>query len=165
MHDEQPALSEAVRLHSVRVLSDRFLVASGLTEQMIRSSHVAGANFIMIDEGCGRIARLMNAYCDQIAGRMAELGSDCDWPARALPDHSYDTAETILLAEHPVDAVFAVALDAFGQSVLEAVRLTSTQGDRPTADLLTSLWRDIDRQLWRHLPRQTAPMQLFLATD
>jgi hypothetical protein len=39
-------------------------------------------------------------------------------------------------------------LDAFGQSVLDTVTEARAYGDTTTAEVMTRVWRCVDRQLW-----------------
>lgn len=164
MRLEQPFLTDVVRFHSLHLLSEHLLAASDLFDEMIGSSrNVVGPDFIMIDEGCGKIARLMSAVCARITERMQELGSPSDWPVRLMSGHAFDSSEPATFAGDQANVVFTLTLDAFGQSVLEAADLTTSRGDFATADLLGCLWRDIDRQLWRDVRRPATPLQLFIS--
>ncbi len=166
MPQEQLFLTDVVRFRSLHLLSEKLLTASDLFDRMIGSSrNVVGTDFIMIDEGCGRIARLMSIVCSGIAERMQELGSPSDWPVRAISDQALNSIEPLPFAGDPADVVFTLTLDAFGQSVLEAVSLATSLGDLSTADLLARLWHDIDRQLWRDVRGPTEHLQLFISVD
>lgn len=85
MRQAEPLLTDVVRFQSLEVLNGRFLAASNLFAQMMGSSrNVIGADFIMIDEGCGQVACLMTTCCDQIAGYGATLNANCGRACRPL---------------------------------------------------------------------------------
>jgi len=134
-------VSEAARSRSLDLLNRHLAAAVVLQDRMRQSPrNVRGRDFIMVDDLCDRVARLMEGCTVVIVARVAGLGGVPKWPDQ--PDCYSRTiaAETQLAIAGP--------LDAFGQSVLDAATVAEAYGDTTTADLLAGLWHDVDRHLW-----------------
>jgi starvation-inducible DNA-binding protein len=142
---------ERARQQSLALLNQHLAAAVILQDRMRRSPrHLPGATFIMIDEMCDQVASLMETCTTLIAARLEDLGGTAIWPVlldTTVPDQS---AQRIRI-ENPLVLRFGEAdpLDAFGQSVLDAVTVAEAYGDTTTADVMERIWRDVDRQLWK----------------
>jgi len=130
------------RKQSLKLLNQHLAAAVILQDRMQQSQrHVRGPDFIMVDDLCDRVARLMQGCTTVIASRVEDLGGVPQWPAQ-LGLHP------AILADE-ADVAISSPLDAFAQSVLDAATVAEAYGDATTADLLAGLWRDVDRHLWR----------------
>jgi len=135
----QPA--DNSRHASLDLLNRHLAAAVILQDRMIQSPrHVRGADFIMVDDLCDRVARLMEGCTMEIATRVAELGGVPQWPDQLGWRKPAQTEDAAVAVSDP--------LDSFGQSVLDAASVAEAYGDAATAGLLAGLWRDVDRHLW-----------------
>lgn len=145
------AFPEEARQQSLALLNQHLAAAVILQDRMRRSPrNRVGANFIMIDDTCDQVASLMETCTMRIADRLHDLGGTVRWPV-LLDDFISDNA-----VRHPsmtsqlVNELPDVApLDAFAQSVLDAVTVAAAYGDTATAEVLEQIWRGVDRQLWK----------------
>ncbi|MBC7735739.1 MAG: hypothetical protein H7245_00585 [Candidatus Saccharibacteria bacterium] len=150
------AFPEEARQQSLALLNQHLAAAVILQDRMRRSPrNRMGANFIMIDDMCDQVAGLMETCTMRIADRLHDLGGTVRWPV--LLDHG--TSETSVshpsMTGHLVNGLpDAEPLDAFGQSVLDAVTVAAAYGDKATADVMEKIWRGVDRQLWRVVLQQ-----------
>lgn len=142
---------EQTRQRSVALLNQHLAAAVVLQDIMRRSPRsLLGADFIMIDYTCDQVASLMETCKMLIADRLHDLGGIVCWPV--LPDgiesvqsvrHSGKAGQLVIGSPN------AEPLDAFGQSVLDAVTVASAYGDKVTAGVIEKIWRGVDRQLWK----------------
>ncbi len=144
---------DPARTRSLDLLNQHLAAAVILQDRMLQSPrHVRGADFIMVDELCDRIAHLMESCAGEIAGRVADLGGTPHWPVRPVPRGRVAPIIPCDLPDpvrtEPKHAANDGALDLFGQSVLDAVSVAQAYGDGATADMLAQVWRDVDRHLW-----------------
>jgi len=131
--------AETARTTSLDLLNRHLAAAVILQDRMLHSSrNVRGPDFIMVDDLCDRVARLMEGCTMVIATRVADLGGVPQWPDQL----GWRTPTT------PKVAPIAGPLEAFAQSVLDAATVAEAYGDEATSDLLASMWRDVDRHLW-----------------
>jgi len=109
-----------------------------------------GANLIIIDDMCDQAANLMETCTMRIADRLHDLGGTVRLPVlldKFMSDNSvWDPSMTSQLANGLPDKK---PLDAFGQSVLDAVTMAAVYGDTATAEVMKQIWRGVDRQLWK----------------
>lgn len=111
--------------------------------------NVKGPNFIALHELFDSLAQQADAHADLIAERAVQLGGLVNAAARHV------AAESTLPPFKPglsdwKDCTKALAdsLASFGKSVRKAIETADNAGDAATADLFTSLTRDIDKSLW-----------------
>ena len=94
-----------------------------------------GANFIMIGHMCDQVASLMETCTMRIAERLNDLGGTVRWPVLLdgfVSDNSVRNASRAgqLINELPD----VKPLDAFAQSVLDAVTVAAAYGNTSTAE-------------------------------
>jgi len=133
--------ADEIRNTSIDLLNQHLAAALILQDRMLQSPrHIRGPDFIMVDDLCDRVARLMEGCTMVIATRVADLGGALQWPVRL---GWYPSAE-------PLEAELAIVtpLDEFAQSVLDAAAIAEAYGDAATVDVLAGVWRDVDRHLW-----------------
>jgi starvation-inducible DNA-binding protein len=117
----------------------------------VKQAHwnVKGPHFIALHELFDRIAEIVEQQSDVLAERINALGGRANGTARIVAMQSS-------LTEFPLDAedgpiyVAAVAdkLSMFGKRVRIDICCAAKFGDAGTADILTEISREIDRQLW-----------------
>lgn len=166
MPQDRPVSDEGMQAQTVALLKAQIAAASAVFARMAGSSrHVAGVDFVMLDHSCGQIARLMDRCCALIAERVQSLGGSAEWIAQFPTDQVAEQARPMSMRKVAEDAFYAATLKALCQSLLDAATLAETQGDKPTSDLLTRVWREIDRGLWQMVPQDGVQVQLYLLVD
>jgi DNA-binding ferritin-like protein len=166
MPQDQPVLDEGGQAQTVALLNMQIAAASEVFVQMIHSSrHVAGVDFIMLDHSCDRIARLMDRCCALISERVLSLGGNADWAAQFPTDQTPEHTRPMSALKVADDAFYAATLEALCQSLLDAATLAERQGDGPTSDLLTRVWREVDRGLRQMIPQDSVEVHLYLSVD
>lgn len=145
------AFPEEARQQSLALLNQHLAAAVILQDRMRRSPrNRMGANFIMIDDMCDQVAGLMETCTMRIADRLHDLGGTVRWPVLLDEFMSDDSVRRRSMTRQPVNGLPDVEkLDAFGQSVLDAVTVVAAYGDTATAEVMEQIWRGVDRQLWK----------------
>jgi starvation-inducible DNA-binding protein len=145
MQAARDASIEQTRQKSLTLLNQHLAAAVILQDRMRRSPrNVMGENFIMIDDMCDQVASLMETCTMLIADRLHDLGGTVRWPV--LQDEVVSRQSMGHLIDRPPGSE---PLDAFGQSVLDAVTVATAYGDTTTAGVMEQIWRGVDRQLWK----------------
>lgn len=160
MQTDRNAVPDQTRQQSLSLLNLQLAAAAQLQDQMHHSSrNRLGANFIMIDDLCAQVSSVMEVCSTLISARMADLGQTAPWPAPPKPmlldgsgpaEPLRDTGLRVFQPSGPMvmASIELAPLDAFGQSVLDAVTEAQAYGDMATAEVMTAVWRCVDRQLW-----------------
>lgn len=119
--------------------------------------NVKGAQFHQLHLLFDTLAEELDGHADEVAERAVALGGTATGTARAvsaaskLPDFPAGTCECLAVV-----AVLVERYAAVGGSAREGIRTAADAGDEGTADLLTGLVRDLDKNLWfleAHLQR------------
>lgn len=142
---------EQARQQSLALLNQHLAAAVILQDRMRRSPrNLRGVNFIMIDDMCDQVASLMETCTMLIADRLRDLGGQALWPVLLDEVVLEQTVRQPGRAGQLVNGMpDAEPLDAFGQSVLDAVTVATAYGDTTTAGVMEKIWRGVDRQLWK----------------
>lgn len=150
MQAARNASFERTRQQSMALLNRHLAAAVILQDRMRRSPrNLMGANFIMIDDMCDQVASLMETCTMLIADRLHDLGGKVLWPVLLDEAASGRSARDPDMAGQWINGLSdAEPLDAFGQSVLDAVAVAEAYGDTTTAGVMEQIWRGVDRQLW-----------------
>lgn len=145
------ASPEEVRQQSLALLNQHLAAAVILQDRMRRSPrNRVGANFIMIDDMCDQVASLMQTCTMRIADRLHDLGGTVRWPVLLDEVMSENSVRHPSAAGQLVNGLLDIEpLDAFGQSVLDAVTVAAAYGDTTTAEVMEQIWRGVDRHLWK----------------
>jgi starvation-inducible DNA-binding protein len=145
MQAARNASIEQARQKSLTLLNHHLAAAVILQDRMRRSPrNLRGENFIMIDDMCNQVASLMETCTMLIADRLHDLGGTVRWPV--LLDEVVSRQSVGHLIGGPPGSE---PLDAFGQSVLDAVTMATAYGDKTTAAVMEQIWRGVDQQLWK----------------
>ncbi len=150
MHDTRNDLSADTRGQVIRLLNARLADAIDLGLQTKHAHwNVKGAHFIALHELFDRIAGDIAEHVDTIAERVTALGGTAGGTlaavARATGLEAYP--EDIADGLAHVDALSAAMAD-FGRKVRAGIDETARLGDADTADVLTEVSREVDKQLW-----------------
>jgi len=142
---------EEARQQSLALLNQHLAAAVILQDRMRRSPrNRMGANFIMIDDMCDQVAGLMETCTMRIADRLHDLGGTVRWPVLLDEVMSEISVRHPSMTSQLVNELPDVKpLDAFAQSVLDAVTVAAAYGDTATAEVFEQIWRGVDRQLWK----------------
>jgi starvation-inducible DNA-binding protein len=111
--------------------------------------NVKGSQFIMLHELFDKVAGVVFESIDEIAERATALGGVALGTVRMAAQHS-------MLEEYPTAAVtgeehlnaLVDRLASYAASVCSAIEQAQDLGDLDTADLFTSISRDMDKYLW-----------------
>jgi len=150
MHKTRIDLLEKARRKLADLLNARLADAIDL-KLSAKHAHwnVKGPHFISLHELFDGLATALDGPIDEIAERITALGGTADGTvglvARRTALDPYP-AEIVAGAAH-VEALAAAAA-AFGRGIRKAIGQADRLGDEGTADLLTGVSREIDKQLW-----------------
>jgi starvation-inducible DNA-binding protein len=139
-------LPAATRQQVIALLNARLADATDLKSQ-VKQAHwnIKGAQFFSLHELFDAIAGRLDAHIDDIAERAVQLGGVAAGTVRQAAAES-------TLPEPPAVANWTVwiadVLAIHGAKVRSAIDATAALGDADTADLLTGVSRDIDKDLW-----------------
>ncbi len=160
MHLTHNTLSEPIRIQSIELLNRHLAAAIDLHAQ-IKQAHwnVRGPGFIAIHELFDKVSEHVETYSDMLAERAGGLGGTAHGTIQTVAEKSFLIPYDLGIADER-SHLFAVSssLAAFGQSVRDAIGLSTGFGDVTTADLLTEISRGIDQQLW-FVESHTPPKQ------
>ena len=147
------ASPEEAREQSLALLNQLLAAAVILQDSMRRSPrNRMGANFIMIDDMCDQVASLMETCTMRIADRLHDLGGTVRWPVLLDEFMSENSVRHPSMTGQPVNGLPDIKpLDAFAQSVLDALTVAAAYGDTATFEVIEQIWRGVDRQLWKVL--------------
>ncbi len=150
MHKTRIVLSETIRQAIAPVLATRLADAIDLSLQLKQAHwNVKGPQFIALHELFDAIHTVLNAQVDALAERLAALGGTPEGTVQAVARRSVLAAYplNITRGDQHLDAV-ASALASFGGLTRAAIDDCDAAGDKVTADLLTAITAEIDKQLW-----------------
>jgi starvation-inducible DNA-binding protein len=150
MHNTKIDLALDRREQLVGLLNDRLADAADLKSQAKQAHwNVKGMNFIALHELFDQVATAAEAQTDLIAERITTLGGTAYGTVR-------QAAQKSSLSEYPleitdgtahVDALSSALAD-FGKKVRSDIDRAAKIGDQDTADLLTEISRETDKNLW-----------------
>lgn len=111
--------------------------------------NVKGPSFIALHELFDSVASEVTEFVDTVAERIVALGGTAEGTLAAVSSRSKLPAYplTISSGRDHVDALTS-AMAAVGKAVRAAIDTATELGDADTADLFTSISRDLDKKLW-----------------
>lgn len=150
LHNTKIDIEKGKREQIIGILNQRLADASDLKSQAKQAHwNVKGMNFFQLHELFDAVATTVEGHIDLIAERITTLGGTAYGTVR-------QAAQQSSLSEYPleitdgaahVDAL-STALADFGRLVRRNIDDTGNLGDQDTADLLTEISREIDKNLW-----------------
>jgi len=150
MFETENDISIDRRVQLSRLLNQRLASAVDLQMQMKQAHwNVKGPNFIGLHELFDKVAEAVEAYVDELAERVVQLGGVAQGTVRMaaastrLPEYSPEISEGTAHVEG-----VARALSTFGQEVRNSIEEAGALDDADTADLFTEISRGIDKWLW-----------------
>ena len=150
LHTTKNPLPLQSREQLVELLNTRLACAIDLQLQAKHAHwNVKGPNFIALHELFDAVYTTATGHVDSLAERAVQLGGTARGLAQGV------VKETKLRA-YPTSAVAGTehvealshALAAFGTQVREGIELADEYGDPATADLLTGMVEEVEKQLW-----------------
>ena len=150
LHETKNDIAKGKREKVIAILNQRLADASDLKSQAKQAHwNVKGMNFIALHELFDAVATAVEGHIDLIAERITTLGGTAMGTVRLAASNSS-------LSEYPheitdgtahVDAL-STALADFAKLVRKNIDDTSDLGDQDTADILTEISREPDKNLW-----------------
>jgi starvation-inducible DNA-binding protein len=150
LHETKNDIAKGKREKVIVILNQRLADASDLKSQAKQAHwNVKGMNFIALHELFDAVATAVEGHIDLIAERITTLGGTAMGTVRLAASNSS-------LSEYPheitdgtahVDAL-STALADFAKLVRKNIDDASDLGDQDTADLLTEISRETDKNLW-----------------
>jgi starvation-inducible DNA-binding protein len=157
MHKTRNDLADNTRKAMGALLNARLADAIDL-RLSLKQAHwnVKGPSFIAIHELFDAIQGRVDGFVDEIAERAVALGVTAHGTTQAVARAStLSPFDLNLIAEKEMLRAVADHLAAFAKIVREAIDAADEAGDKDTADLFTSVSRQMDKDLWfveAHLP-------------
>ena len=134
----------------VAILQAQLADSSDLYSQ-IKQAHwnVKGAEFIALHQLFDTVAATVLLATDTIAERILQLGGEAAGTTRFVAKKSTLPEYPLLNADckQHVKAVRTV-LELYANASRDAINSTDDLGDPVTADIFTSITRDVDKHLW-----------------
>jgi starvation-inducible DNA-binding protein len=150
LHNTKIDIPKEKREKLVALLNQRLADASDLRSQAKQAHwNVKGPNFIALHELFDQVATGLDTHVDDIAERVTALGGTAMGTVRLAAQNSS-------LDEYPheisdgtahVDALSSALAD-FGKKVRADIDKSEELDDKDTADLFTSVSKEIDKLLW-----------------
>ena len=150
MNPSRNDLPEANRVKLTTLLNERLAEAIDLSLQTKQAHwNVKGPNFIALHELFDSLAGIVTGFVDELAERITALGGTAEGTVAAVSGRSK-------LPAYPLEITsgrdhtnrLADSLAAFGKSARASIELAEQLDDADTADLLTGISRETDKQLW-----------------
>jgi starvation-inducible DNA-binding protein len=150
MHPTRNNLDLEVRKQVAVFLNERLADLLDLAMQAKQAHwNVKGPSFLPLHELFDSIAGLLPGFIDEVAERIVALGGVAEGTLASVASHTslppYPTDITSG-AEH-LEAISDAIADV-GKRVRADIGRAGDLGDEGTADLLTGLSRELDKQLW-----------------
>jgi starvation-inducible DNA-binding protein len=143
-------LASNVRDKSIELLNQQLADSLDLYSQLKQAHwNIKGKDFYQLHLLFDTFAEHAEEWIDEIAERATELGGYATGTVRDSAAHSS-------LEEYPHDAVDGAEhvkavverLAAYAASSRKGIDTTAEWGDQATADLLTQITREVDKDLW-----------------
>lgn len=150
MHKTRIDLPEKARRKLVDLLNARLADAIDLS-LTAKHAHwnVKGPRFIALHELFDGLAAALDGPVDELAERITTLGGTADGTVALVARRtSLDPYPAGITAGMDHVEALAAAVGAFGAGLRKAIGQADRLGDEGTADLLTGVSREIDKQLW-----------------
>ena len=150
MHNTKIDIAAEKRERLIELLNQRLADAADLKSQAKQAHwNVKGMSFIALHELFDQVATAADGHADMLAERITTLGGTAFGTVR-------QAAQKSSLSEYPleitdgtahVDALSSALAD-FGKRVRTDIDTAGELGDQDTADLLTEVSRETDKNLW-----------------
>jgi starvation-inducible DNA-binding protein len=150
MHPTRNDIPEAARKQIIELLQPRLAETIDLNLQSKQAHwNVKGPHFLALHQLFDQVYEKTGEAVDTLAERIVQLGGTADGTIQAVAKASKLTAYPMTIStgkEHLEALAGAVALA--GKSVRKAIDHATEMRDADTADILTSISEEFDKQLW-----------------
>ena len=150
MHRTKNDLSEKVRIQVAALLQERLAEAIDLVTHAKQAHwNVKGPAFIALHELFDKVYENAGEHADLIAERILQLGGTAEGTARVVAKQSQlpEYSLTITSGHDHIEAL-SRSLAWFGSTVRQSIDKVDEVGDKDTADILTEISRQADKDLW-----------------
>ncbi|MGE3769386.1 MAG: DNA starvation/stationary phase protection protein Dps [Bdellovibrionales bacterium] len=142
-------LASNVRAKVVPILQTAQASALDLMGQCKQAHwNVKGPNFIALHEFFDKLHDTVEVMMDDLAERVVALGGMAEGRLDQAAKASTLPAYTAKTSEEDHLKALVQAFSSFAQQTRAAIDQTGEFGDQATADLFTSITRELDKQLW-----------------
>lgn len=150
MHTTRHDLPQPARHAVVAILDPLFAALVDLSMQSKQAHwNVRGPNFIALHELFDKVAESFEDHVDELAERMAALGSSVSGTLRSVAARSPLPEYPLTAVEGPAHvAALAGAMATVAALARRAIDDCGDAGDADSADLCTAVSRTLDQQLW-----------------
>ena len=150
MYPTKNNLPEKVRIQVTTLLQSRLVDSIDLSLQAKQAHwNVKGPSFIALHELFDKVAEAAEGYSDLIAERIVQLGGIAVGTLGPVDQKSSLPVYPVTISsgkEHV--ASLSHALASYGESVRGTIQKAGEVEDADTADILTEVSRNVDKQLW-----------------
>ncbi|MBC7386189.1 MAG: DNA starvation/stationary phase protection protein Dps [Cryobacterium sp.] len=150
MYPTKNTIPEKVRIQIGGMLQIHLSNSIDLVSQAKQAHwNVKGPDFISLHGLFDKVAEQSEEYIDLIAERIVQLGGVAEGTIKIaatrtlLPDYSLNIS-----SGHDHVKALAHTLASYGEGIRNAIGNADELGDRDTADLLTQISREVDKNLW-----------------
>ena len=150
MYPTKNTLPEKVRIQIAGLLQEHLSNSIDLVSQAKQAHwNVKGPDFISLHELFDKVAEDSEEYVDLIAERIVQLGGIAEGTLKTAAKRS-QLPEYPLTISAGLEHVKALThtLASYGEGVRNAIGNADELNDRDTADLLTEISRELDKNLW-----------------
>jgi starvation-inducible DNA-binding protein len=150
MYETENDIPKSTRAELNALINQRLADVIDLQLQLKQAHwNVKGPHFIGLHELFDKIAEEVEAYVDEIAERVVQLGGIAQGTVRVAAARSRLEEYPLTIADGAahVEAV-AKALSTFGREARISIDEANALDDADTADLFTEVSRGIDKWLW-----------------
>ncbi len=150
MYASRLDIPEHTRKGCIALLQERLSDCLDLEAQMKQAHwNVKGPDFIQLHQLFDKVHAIIEDFADTIAERITSLGGVADGRVKttAGKTHLYEYSLQAHLGDQHLRAV-AAATAQFGKYIRADISRADQIGDPDTADLLTQISRETDKQLW-----------------
>ncbi|HEU5181193.1 MAG TPA: DNA starvation/stationary phase protection protein Dps [Candidatus Polarisedimenticolia bacterium] len=150
MHRTKNDLSEKVRIQVAALLQERLAEAIDLVTHAKQAHwNVKGPAFIALHELFDKVYENAGEHADLIAERILQLGGTAEGTARVVAKQSQLPEYSLTIASgHDHIEALSRSLAWFGSTVRQSIDKVDEVGDKDTADILTEISRQVDKDLW-----------------
>ncbi len=150
MYKTKIDLSDKVRRNVVVILNDRLAEAVDLQSQ-VKQAHwnVKGPHFIALHELFDKISDVILDHVDQIAERITSLGGTAEGTVEVVARRSKLKNYPLSITSGRDHLLYlSTQVATVGKAVRSGIDDAEELGDKDTADLLTGISRELDKNLW-----------------
>lgn len=150
MHATKIDIPAETREQLIRLLNERLADLIDLRRQAKQAHwNVRGPNFLSLHQHFDDLAATLAEHIDDVAERIAALGGIAEGTLAAVAKRTTLAACSVeSISEYSQLDVISTSLATVGRSMRSAIDRAENLADVNTADLITGVSSDLDKQLW-----------------